>query len=102
DQSNKDKKGEALPHVPRADEKDVAHQHVLDLLVAFCCPAEQQNGGGSCYDVGNANDRFLWNLASALSGEREKPPAQPSKAQRDEKRRPAFKIEVEQDRHTNA
>ena len=58
-----DKKCEAFPNFTRRHEQNISDEHVFDFLVAFRRAAQEQDRGGRRHDVGDADDRFLRNLA---------------------------------------
>ena len=99
---DQEKKSEAFPNVSRTHEQDVADEHVFDFLVAFRRAAEEENGRRGGHDVADADDGLLWNLAGAFAGHGKNRGAKEGKAERNDKGRPAFQVQVEQDRDTNA
>ena len=63
---------------------------------------QEQDRRGRRDDIADPDDRFLRDLASALSGNGKNRRSEQSESQRDEKCRPTFKIEMEEDSDTNA
>ena len=100
--SDGDKERETLPNFARCHEQNISHEHVFDFFVTFRRAAEQQHRRGCRHDIGNADDRFLRNLARPFSGHGKNRSARKREAERNSESCPAFKIEMEQNSDTNS
>ncbi len=69
--SDRNKKRETFPNLRRRNQQDITNQHLFDFFVALSGATEKQHRCGRRYDIGNANDRFLRNLARATQIPRE-------------------------------
>src|SRR6266513_5873909 len=94
--ADRDEKRKAFPNFMRRHKQNVAHQHLLDLFVAFRRAAEEQDRSSSRHDIRNSDDRFLRNLARPFSRYRKDGRSNQSEPERDAESCPALKIEMKQ------
>ena len=65
--ADRNKKRETFPNLRRRHQQNITDQHLLDFFVALRRATKKEDRGGGRYDISNANDRFLRNLARAFS-----------------------------------
>src|SRR6266699_7262405 len=96
-----DEKRKAFPNFMRRYEQNITDKHLLDLFVSFRRAAEEQHRRRCRNHIGNADNRFLRNLARPFSRYRKNGRSNQSEPERDAESCPALKIEMKQNGETN-
>jgi len=91
-----------LNHFRTGDGKNISDEHVLKVFGFAGGLAHQQNGRRRSDRIGNADERFLWNVAAAAARDSENSRSEESEAETNPIRGPAVRVHARDHGHSRS